>query len=149
MVALSYGLDHQIPIRNNRSNITTAFEYFYQHLLNDISHIPEVQLNQLKTKLRDACEKYCRKKIPYKHHKTIENVSKKDDVIILKQDKERGVVLMDKNKYTQKCMLLLNTKQLKKLDNGATKMTEGKIQRMSRRIKPKLSEHEYRVLYPL
>ena len=56
---------------------------------------------------------------------------------------------MDKNKYTEKCMLLLNTKQFKKRDNDLTKTTEGKIQRMLRRIKPKLSEHEYRVLYPL
>ena len=148
LVALSYGLDHQIPIRYNRNNITTEFEYFYQNLLNDISHIPEVQLSQVKTKLRDACGKYCRIKIPYKHRKTIENLSKRDGVIILKQDKGRGVVLMDKNKYTEKCMLLLNTKQFKKLDNDPTKTTEGKIQRMLRRIKPKLSEHEYKVLYP-
>ena len=98
-----------------------------KNLLNDISHIPEVQLSQVKTKLRDACEKYCRIKIPYKHHKTIENLSKRDDVIILKQDKGRGVVLMDKNKFTDKCMLLLNTKQLKNLDNDPTKATEGKI----------------------
>ena len=53
------------------------------------SHIPEVQLNQVKTKLRDACEKYCRIKITHKHRKTIENLSKRDDVIILKQDKGR------------------------------------------------------------
>ena len=75
------------------------------------SHIPEVQLSQAKTKLRDACAKYCRMKIPHKHRKTIENVSKRDDVIIVKQDKGRRVVLMDKNKYTEKCMLFLNTKK--------------------------------------
>ena len=118
------------------------------NLFIDISHIPEVQLSHVKTKLRDACEKHCRIKMPYKHRKTIENLSKRDDVIILKQDKGRGVVLMDKNKYTEKCMLLLNTKQFKKLDNDPTKKTEGKIQRMLRRIKSKLSEHEYKVLYP-
>ena len=39
-------------------------------------------------------------KIPYEHHQAIENLSKRDDVIILKQDKDRGVVLMHKNKYT-------------------------------------------------
>ena len=127
MIAFSDGLDHQVPIRNNRSNIATEFKYFYQNLLNDISHIPEGQLSQVKTKLRDACEKYCRMKIRYKHRKTIKNLSKRDDVIILKQDKGRGVVLMDKNKYTEKCMLLLNTKQFKKLDNDPTLTTEGKI----------------------
>ena len=118
------------------------------NLFIDISYIPEVQLSHEKTKLRDACEKYCRIKMPYKHRKTIENLSKRDDVIILKQDKSRGVVLMDKNKYNKKCMLLLNTKKFKQLDNDPTKTTEGKIQRMLRRIKPKLSEHEYKVLYP-
>ena len=49
LVAFSCGLDHQIAIRNNRSTITTEFEYFYQNLLNHISHIPEVQLSQIKT----------------------------------------------------------------------------------------------------
>ena len=78
-------------------------------------------------------------KIRYKHRKTIENLSKRDDVIILKQDKGRGVVLMDKNKYTEKFMLLLDTKQFKKLENHSTKETEGKIQRMLTRIKPRLS----------
>ena len=57
LVALSYGLDHQIPICNNRNSITTEFDYFYQNLINDISHIPEAQLRQVKTKLRDAWEK--------------------------------------------------------------------------------------------
>ena len=112
------------------------------------SHIPEVQLSHAKTKLRDACAKYCRIKIPYKHRKTIENVSKRDDVIIVKQDKGRRVVLIDKNKYTEKCMLFLNTKQFKKLDNDPTKTTEGKIQRMLKRIKAKLCEYEYKFLYP-
>ena len=46
---------------------------------------------------------------------------------------------MDKNKYTEKCMLLLDTKQFKKLENHSTKETEGKIQRMLTRIKPRLS----------
>ena len=55
---------------------------------------------------------------------------------------------MDKNKYTEKCMLLLNTKKFKKLDNDPTKTTKGKIQRMLRKIKSKISEHEYKVIYP-
>ena len=45
-------------------------------------------------------------------------------------------------------MLLLNTKQFEKLDNDPTKTADGKIQRMLRKIKPKLPEHEYKVLYP-
>ena len=55
---------------------------------------------------------------------------------------------MDKSKYIEKRMLLLNAKQFKKFDNDPTNTTEGKIQRILRRIKPTLSEHEYKVLYP-
>ena len=44
----------------------------------------------MKTKLRYAWEKYWRIKMPYKHCKTIETLSKRDDVIILKQGKGRG-----------------------------------------------------------
>ena len=65
-------LDHQIFICSKRNNITTEFEYFFQNLVNNISHIPEVQLWQVKTKLRDSCEINSRIKIPYKHRKTIE-----------------------------------------------------------------------------
>ena len=57
LVALSYDLDHHIPISNNRNSITIKFDYFYQNLLNDVSHIPEVQLKQVETKLRDGWEK--------------------------------------------------------------------------------------------
>ena len=55
---------------------------------------------------------------------------------------------MDKNKYTEKWMLLLNTKQFEKLDYDPTKTTERKVQRMLSKIKLKLSEQKYKVLYP-
>ena len=45
---------------------------------------------------------------------------------------------MDKSKYTEKCMLLLNTKQFQKLDNDPTKTAEEKIQRMLKKIKPQV-----------
>ena len=80
LVALSYALDRQIPIRNNWSNITTKFEYFYH-----TSHIPEVQLSQVKVNLETLVRNIAEKKIPYKHHKTMDNLSKRDGVIILKQ----------------------------------------------------------------
>ena len=38
--------------------------------------------------------------------------------------------------------------RIKKLDSDPMKTTEGKIQRMLTKIKPKLSEHEQKVLYP-
>ena len=57
---------------------------------------------------------------------------------------------MDKNKYTEKDMLLLNIKHFEKPDNDPTKTTERKIQKCCGKVnnKPKLSEHKYKVLYP-
>ena len=34
---------------------------------------------------------------------------KRNDIIIMKQDKGRGVVIMDKSKYTEKGLTLLST----------------------------------------
>ena len=62
--ALSYGLDHHIPTKANRNAVSAEFEHFFQNLLKDISNIPKSKLAQIKTKLRNSCEKYCSVKIP-------------------------------------------------------------------------------------
>ena len=66
----------------------------------------------------------------------------------MKQDKGRGVVIMDKHKYTEKCLDMLNTKQFSKISVDSTKKTEAKIQRVLRKIKSKLAIQEYHRLYP-
>ena len=38
--------------------IYTEFEVFYQGLLKDIGNIPETELQLIKTKLQNTCEKY-------------------------------------------------------------------------------------------
>lgn len=42
-------------------------------------------------------------------------IKKINDFIISKQDKRRGELLMNKNKYTQECMLLINKNNFKNL----------------------------------
>ena len=49
----------------------TEFEGFYQGLLKDNSDIPETELQLIKTKLRNTCEKYTKIKVPYKYRKII------------------------------------------------------------------------------
>ena len=78
--------------------------------IEDISHIPENEVGQIKTKLRNTCEKYCNDKFPNYQKIFINNLYKREDVIIMKQDKGSGVVIMDKTKYTEKCLALLSTK---------------------------------------
>ena len=66
----------------------------------------------------------------------------------MNQDKRSDVVILDKNKYTQKCLEMLNTKQFSKSSIEQTKKTEANIQRVLQKIKNKLTIQEYYRLYP-
>ena len=141
-----YGLDHHIPTRLNNNRIHTEFKQFYQGILKDISHLPENYLSSLKTKLRNTCEKYSKIYIPYKYKKIIDQLSGNKDLCILKEDKGRSVVLMDKTKYTKKCLEILETNQFTKLNHDPTKSVEEKM-RLLRKFKSRLSQKEYYQLY--
>ena len=101
--ALSYGLENRIPTKIARNAINTEFEQFYQRLLYGISHIPEEDLAHIKTKLRNTCEKYSKTRVPYKYRKIVKTLSKNSRIVIMKQDKRRDVVLMDRMVYLWKC----------------------------------------------
>ena len=103
--ALSYGLDHHISTSIKRNAITTEFESLFQSLLRDISNMSENEIKEVKTKLCSTCEKYSIINVPHTQRKLISDLSKKDDIILLRQDKEQGVVVMDKSKYTEKCLV--------------------------------------------
>ena len=62
---------------------------------------------------------------------------------MLKQDKGRGVVILDKNIYVNKCLSLLDTNQFMKLDQNPIISSESKIQHMLRKVKSKISTEEY------
>ena len=147
MTALAYGLDHHIATNINKNAIFTEFEQFFQNLLRDISHIPENDLSRIKTKLRNTCEKYCNAEVPYKYRDIVSKLSKREDIVILKQDKGRAVVLMDGYKYTDKCFALLSTKQFTTLSNSPTKTLESKVQQTLQKIKSRFTEKEYEKLY--
>ena len=105
--------------------------------MRDISHIPENELSRIKTKLRNTCKKYCNVKVPYKYGDIVSKLSKREDIVILKQDKGIDVVLMDRHKYTDKCLALLSAKQFTTLTNDPNKTLESKVQRNLRKMKSK------------
>ena len=102
--ALSYSLDYHIPLKVTRNSLNTEFEMFFQNLLNDISVIPEENLARIKTKLRSTREKYYQVKPYFKYSHVIQKLSKNKEIVILKQDKGRGVVILDRSKYMEKCL---------------------------------------------
>ena len=115
--------------------IEVEFEQFYQGLLRNLTHIQGNELTSLKTKLRSTCEKYSKIHVPYKYKKVINNLSKNENIVILKQDKGRDVIILDRTKYTKKCMVLLNTERFKRLRTDPTAAAERKIQNALRKIK--------------
>ena len=73
----------------------------------------------------------------------VENLSKNDSIVIMKQDKERDAFIKDKHKYTKKGLETLNTKQFSKISVDPTKKTETKTRRVLRKIKSKFRIREY------
>ena len=134
-----------ITSKANNNVINTEFEKFYQSILTNISHIPDDQLAVLKTRIRNTCRKYNQINVPYRYRQIIRNLSNK--IKVLKQDKDRGVVIMDSSQYMKKCLDMLNNDNFIKLTDDPTKSIEGKIQRAIRKIKSKLSKDEYNKIY--
>ena len=60
--------------------------------------------------------------------------------MILKQDKRKGVIMLQTTKYTEKCIALLNTERFKRFTTDPTAVTEQKMQNILRKIKSKFSE---------
>ena len=67
--------------------------------------------------------------------RVLKSLQRNKDISILKKDKGRGAVILDKLVYIDKCTALLNTHQFKKLTSDPTKNHEAKIQRKVRKIK--------------
>ena len=102
--ALSFELDYHIPNQYSQSTIETEFGKFYQKNLPNLSHIPDNQLTELKKKILNACHKYNNIIVPYKYQKVVKDLANNKHILIFRQDKGRGVVIMDSSKYMEKCL---------------------------------------------
>ena len=138
---LSYGLDHHIPSRLSENEIKTEFEVLFYTLNKQLGHLNSDEKDELKSKLRRTCENY------YKSSKNnsevdeiIKRISRNKNIKILKQDKGRGVVIMDSNKYTEKCMELINTNNFRKMECDNTKDVEKSVQEALLKIKGAIGE---------
>ena len=124
---VTFGLDHHILTKSKDIAIEVELEQFYQGLLRNLTHIPYNVLTSLKSKLRNTCKNNSKINVSYKYKKVVDNLSKNRNIVILKQDKGWGVVILDTTKYTEKCMALLNTERFKRLKADRTATTEQKI----------------------
>ena len=144
---MSYGLDHHIPAKTDPNLIYIEFESYFQSIKHKITSLPETQISHLNTKLRTACEQYNNISVPYKERE-ISKLKKKQNIMLLHQDNGTGIVIIDRNTYTNKCLNILNTEQFRKLDRDPTKPIEAKIRSAVRKIKMHLSNQEYMRISP-
>ena len=146
--ALSFSLDQHIPDKFNKNQVQTEFENFYYHVLQDTKDLDQEIQDELKSKMRRTSENYSKIKIPYQQQKVISNLSNIKSIIVIKQDKGRGIVILDRKHYIEKCLSIVESKQFKKLKKDPTKTLESKVQQTLRKIKNVLSEKDYKKLYP-
>ena len=74
-------------------------------------------------------------KTAHKNEKVIDHLSKHNNIIIIKQGKGHGVVILDRSKYIDKCLSMLATKQFSKFDYDLTSKLESKVQQTLKKIK--------------
>ena len=144
---MSYGLDHHIPGKTDPNLIYIEFESYFQSIKHKITSLPETQISHLNTKLRTACEQYNNISVPYKERE-ISKLKKNQNIMLLYQDNDTGIVIIDRNRYTNKCLNILNTEQFRKLDRDPTKPIDAKIRSGVRKIKSHLSNQEYMRISP-
>ena len=58
--------------------------------------------------------------VPCKYQNIIANVKNNRTIKVLKQDKGKGVVIMDSSKYTEKCLELPEKDRFLKINNDPT-----------------------------
>ena len=145
---LSFGLDHHIPTKLSSNSIKTEFEAMYDSLDQQFKDLPVHEKDTLKSKIRRTCENYV--KIPSKtnHDEIIAKLSKNKEIVIIKQDKGRGVVVMNRSKYVDKCLSQLETQNFKKLKEDPTQSTEKKVQNLLKSIKDDIGDETYKNIYP-
>ena len=146
--ALSFSLDQHIPTKVNENKLKTEFESFFYHKQKYTSNLDKQIQDELKTKIKRTCENYSKVKVPYKFQHVIDNLSKNESIIIMRQDKGRGVTILDRKDYIEKCLNILDTQQFRKLSKDPTKTLERKMQRAVTKMKCHLEEKEYKKLYP-
>ena len=88
------------------------------------------------------------RQIPFGYLQAIKKLSNSKDIVILKQDKGREVVILNCSKCIEKCLSIVNGSQFLQVDKDTTVSIERKVQRTLRKIKDKIPVRLYSKIYP-
>ena len=75
-------------------------------------------------------------------------MSTNKEICLLKQDKGRGIVIIDNSKYTEKCLELLDSDKFIEIDDDPTQNFEIRVQKCLKDMKSRLGFKEYKSIYP-
>ena len=145
---LSFSLDHYVPGKEYGKRTQVEFERFYQDIYNNTTHLPERDRIELKSSFLDAFNKYSKLSVPQEDRKIIEKLYKNPDLTILRQDKGRGVVILNRVDYLTKTETFLAGQEFQKLDHDPTDSFQKRVQQALRNMKKKFSARIYKKLYP-
>ena len=145
---LSYSRDHYVPSRDYGKRIQVEFERFFQEILNHTDHIPAEQRTTMKTKFLATYGKYSKVKVTNEDKNILDGLYKNKDILILRQDKGRGVVIMNKSDYIDKSMAFLQGDEFETLGTDPTDSFQKLVQRTLLKMKNKFTTNEYKRLYP-
>ena len=145
---LSLSLDHYIPFKSDDKRVQVEFERFYSDLLSQSSSLSLYEKSNLKRIFLNTYHRYSKIKHTSEEKTILESLIKNPDIVLLKLDKGRGVVIMNRSDYIRKAERFLNGSQFEKLDNDPTKSFQAKVQRTLLSMKSQFGKDIYKRIYP-
>ena len=114
------------------------FEKLYQSILystDHLTHLTERERSNFKIKFLETFQKYSSVRLTDEHEAVLNRLHKRDDIVILRQDKGRGVVIVDKTTYISKAEDFLGGQEFIELQDDPTKSFQTKVQDTLREMK--------------
>ena len=148
---LTLSLDHYVAGKDRGMRTKAEFERFYQSILNStehLNHLSERDRINLKAKFLETYNRYTSVRLPDDHVKVLNSLYRNKDIVILRQDKGRGVVILDKTLYVSKSEDFLNGTEFVELNEDPTKTFQGRVQRTLLEMKKCFSKQVYERIYP-
>ena len=145
---LSYSLDHYIPGCEYGKRTQVEFERFYEDVVPYTMHLPTEERTFLKSKFLETYRKYSKVKLSNNDKNVLDGLYNNKNISILRQDKGRGVVIMNKSDYINKSTAFLQGGEFEALTSDPTKSFQARVQRILLNMKKKFTPTQYKQLYP-
>ena len=152
--ALRFGLTHSIfPPYIKETDVFACFESIYQSMNSRL--IDKNNVGKLKADLLHLAQPYVSSFRPLqkdiKTHKTLNQLRRNKEIVLLKPDKSNGVVVLHRSDYNKGILdIVSDSNKFKDLTNDPTICREGKLQRFLRNLKKngKIDNDVYSQIYP-